>query len=173
MKFGRRRLIVVSAVVLCVAGAGVGGFVGYQKWRESQRFLPTSMAQQIHFAVFRPAHTARPADVKKTLNFQASSKFLTYKLQHDSGATLTITQQATPESFVDVPLAYDKLIESLQQYSAFDSVQGKVFLTHPPQLHGSQSAVMNAKGTLMFIYTTKELSDDAWRALFNSFIINT
>jgi hypothetical protein len=89
-----------------------------------------------------------------------------------SGKSLTFAEQSTPQNFVDIPQAYDKLIESLNSYSSFDSFYGKVDLTHPKELKGQQSAAMNSKGTLMFIHPTNgDLSTDQWKQLFNNLSI--
>jgi hypothetical protein len=69
---------------------------------------------------------------------------------------------------VDIPAAYTKLLSSLNQFDSFDSPNGTVALTHPKELNGAESAVMNAKGTLLFVRPNGNVSSDDWRRLFNN-----
>lgn len=80
---------------------------------------------------------------------------------------LTITQQATPSVFSDVPQYFPTLITRLNEYSSFGSIYGTVHLTKPKELNGQQQAVLNTSGTLMFVHPSHNLSDDTWRRFFN------
>jgi len=62
---------------------------------------------------------------------------------------------------------YDKVVTSMNGYGKFDCDSGTVHLTRPKDLAGKQAAVMNAKGTLMFVKPASDLSEDQWRKLFN------
>ncbi len=84
---------------------------------------------------------------------------------------MTITEQATPSGFTDIPQAYDKFINSLSGYFSFGSVNGTVNLVRPHNLNGEQAAVINDKGTLMFIHPMQDLPPDVWRQLFNNLTV--
>lgn len=155
------------SVVLVIVGLAVISGLGI--WRSGQRpALPSAVAEQLSFGVYFPTTKTTIARVDKhTISYQASSGLLGYTATLTDGTTVSVNQQATPESFVDIPQAYEKLVSSLQPYSSFDSINGKVSLTHPKELQGGQSAVMNAKGTLLFARPSKSLTNDQWRQLFN------
>ena len=159
---------IAAMVVLAIIVLTVGILFGYVQSQQIQQIIPTGIKKQINFLVLVPNKTAQVTIDKKSIKYDAKDKLLIYSTQMTNGIKLTISEQATPESFTDVPQVYDKLIESLFQYSAFDSVNGKVFLTHPKELKGGQSAVMNAKGTLMFVKPSKDIDIDTWRHFFNN-----
>ena len=157
----------LASLVLVVVGIAIIGGLGYQR-AASQPALPANISKQLSFGVYFPtANTAVATINKRSINYQASGGLLSYTAQLTDGTTVSVNQQATPESFVDIPQAYDKLVASLQPYTSFDSINGRVSLTYPKELKGSQSAVMNAKGTLLFARPSKSLSDKQWRQLFN------
>jgi hypothetical protein len=89
------------------------------------------------------------------------------------GDSVTVSEQASPESFTDVPQAYQKVVDGMNDYSDFDTGIGTVHLTRPASLHGKQAAVLNAKGTLMFAKPDHDLSIDRWRRFFNSFDVES
>ncbi|HEX3082173.1 MAG TPA: hypothetical protein VHQ86_02880 [Candidatus Saccharimonadia bacterium] len=85
---------------------------------------------------------------------------------------LTLSEQATPDPFNDIPDYYPKFVEQLQGYVTFDTPMGKVSLARPTQQHGAQVAIFNGKGTLMFVKPSKELSENEWRAFFAELVID-
>lgn len=160
----RTALVITVIVAAAIAGAViVQGIV-------SSRVLPPEISRQITYGVYYPQGDVVSVD-RSSIAFQADADLLTYKVALPEGGTLTVNQQPTPESFVDIPQAYDKLVTTLMPYASFDSLHGKVALTRPKELQGDQSAVMNAKGTLMFVRSSDQLSEDQWRRIFNSFEI--
>ena len=104
---------------------------------------------------------------RDSMNYDAKLKRLTYTAMV-FGVSVFVSEQSTPESFVDIPQAYDKLVNAMNEYQKFDTDVGTVHLTHPKELAGKQAGVMNAKGTLMFLKPDSDLSDDQWRKLFSS-----
>lgn len=163
-----KRWITVTSIVAVLIIMSVAGYFGYNRWRNSQKILPTTVKDQLTFPFYWPDKTAPLMIDKKTIKYDANSKAISYIAQTSDGAVLTISQQATPQSFTDVPQAYSKLVEILVQYGVFDSPNGTVYLTHPKQLKGGQTAVMNSKGTLVFVKPDKNLSDDTWHKVFNN-----
>jgi hypothetical protein len=115
-----------------------------------------------------------PATVKTgSIKYDAGTQVLTYIIA-DAGVPITISEQSTPQAFIDIPQSYATLINSLNNYASFDSLQGTVALTYPKELNGQQSAVMNTKGTLMFAHPTNgSLSENQWKNLFNSLEVIT
>lgn len=160
----------VASLILIVAGLVVIGGLGFWRVTTAKPTLPRAVAQQLSFGVYFPTTKSSLATIdNQTISYQAGGGLLSYTARLQDGTTISVNQQATPVSFVDIPQTYDKLVASLQPYSSFESINGKVALTHPKELSGSQSAVMNAKGTLLFARPSRSLSDTQWRQLFNGF----
>lgn len=133
--------------------------------------VPADIKKQTDFVIFYPAASSGAKINKTSFKYDSSSKVLSYLATRGSVA-LTFGEQSTPQGFVDIPQAYDKLIEELNGYASFDSYYGHVDLTHPKEFNGQQSAAMNTKGTLMFIHATQgSLSEDQWKNLFNNLTV--
>lgn len=165
----RRRYVSprLASLALVILGITLIGVLGYLR-SVSQPDLPSTVAKQLSFGVYFPATKTSLASIKQgTVQYQSNGGLFSYIATLKDGTTVSVNQQATPESFVDIPQAYDKLVSSLQPYNSFDSINGRVSLTHPKELKGSQSAIMNAKGTLLFAQPSKPLSNEQWRQLFN------
>jgi hypothetical protein len=79
-----------------------------------------------------------------------------------------LAEQAAPQSFTDVPQAYDALLNKLREYQDLNTSFGDVTLTRPVELNGGQSAVVNSKGTLIFAKPTRDLPDHQWQNIFNN-----
>jgi hypothetical protein len=87
-----------------------------------------------------------------------------------NGALITFSEQSSPSTFVNDTSLYPEFISKLNGINAFVSVNGTVNITHP---QGSQyeTAVMNAKGTLLFAQSTnKDISQSNWQLLFNNLL---
>ena len=107
-----------------------------------------------------------PASVK----YDASTKYLSYTASY-AATTLTASEQPTPETFIDIPQTYDKVILSMGTYKSFDVGVGTVHITKPQNTNSQQVGVINAKGTLMFVRASKDLTDDQWRLFFKTLAI--
>lgn len=108
--------------------------------------------------------------VPQTPSYDDKLKQITYTVQY-VGASIVVSEQPTPEAFVDVPAVYDKMVETMKTYASFDTDIGKVYLTKPDNLGGHQAAVINTKGTLLLAKTDRDLSDAQWRSLFARYIV--
>ena len=168
---GRTRQFRLSPRLTSVGLVIVGVIViaGLSVWQNATKpVLPDAVARQLSFGVYFPTTKLQDVSIdKRTISYQTSGGRLSYRAQLADGTTIDVNQQATPESFIDIPQTYEKLVTSLQPYSNFESINGRVSLTRPAELKGSQSAVMNAKGTLLFARPSKSLTNDQWRQLFN------
>jgi hypothetical protein len=156
-------------ISLLIIVAVVASVFGIRSWQQSKLFVPKDIKQQVTYTIFKPADTSNFVADKSTIKYDPKLKSLSYRaMQKGTASGLTFSFQEAPEVFADVPQAFSKFADDLHQYSSFDSIQGKVSLTKPPELQGGQSAVMNAKGTLMFIKPDKNLSDSDWKQLFSN-----
>ncbi|MDB5178429.1 MAG: hypothetical protein JWN01_372 [Patescibacteria group bacterium] len=129
--------------------------------------IPSSIKTQLTFPVFYPDPTTGYKIDPGSITYSARDKVLIFNVS-SSGNRIVFSEQGTPGPFNDVAGYYDKFIEKLGGYASFDSTNGKVSLAHPQELKGGQSAIMNAKGTLLFAHPDKDLSDDNWHKLFNA-----
>lgn len=159
-----RSQIIVSSIVVFSLLVGIIMLVGS---RHSPGLIPDNLKKQISFVLFLPSSSPEMNINTKSFRYDPVSKVFTFKMQYDH-STLTIAEQATPQNFIDIPQAYDKVMETLNEYASFNSYYDKVSLTRPKEFKGQQSAIMNSKGTLITAHPTKgELTEDQWKKLFN------
>ena len=162
--------VAISLGLLLGAGLLVSLYVLFVRQNTSNP-LPPAIKKQVSFVVFYPRPDPTITIDTKSFKYDSQAKLMSYVMTY-ANTPITIAEQATPQNFIDIPQAYDKLIESLSEYGSFQSYYDKVSLTRPKELNGNQSAVMNSKGTLVFAQPTKgELSEDQWKKLFNGFEI--
>ena len=166
------KLRMVPAIILgiCLIGIVIGVMVMWHQYHHNQ--IPNSISKQLDFLVLYPNSPERKITAEVgSYKYDKSSKLLTF-IVIDSGLNITISEQSTPQAFVDIPQSYTTLINSMNNYTSFDSLQGHVDLTMPKEFNGQQAAVMNTKGTLMFARPTNgKLTSDQWKSFFNSIII--
>ena len=132
--------------------------------------IPGSLKQQLTSTLIVPSHKQATID-RSSAKYDGSLKVLSFTVG-TAGHKLVMAEQPTPDQFVDVPQAFQKVLENMNEYDSFDSVMGTVHLTKPQSLHGGQTAVLNAKGTLLFATPAANLSTDQWRRFFNSFTVS-
>lgn len=171
-KTNNRRQLSLSLVLGLGIILGAGLLVGFYYifvYHPTPNLIPENLKKQLSFVVFYPA--ANPAIVvdANSFKYDSQAKLMSYVITYGK-TPITIAEQATPQNFIDIPPAYDKLVESLSEYASFQSYYDKVSLTHPKEFKGQQSAVMNSKGTLVFAHPTQgDLTEDQWKKLFNGF----
>jgi hypothetical protein len=167
-RLGNRQKIRLLPVIIVIVVLVVIGITFRIYWQNAHNPIPVSFRKEISFPVFYPSDKSSVTVNRSSFKYDSSNSVFIFTVT-DAGQSLTIAEQATPQSFVDVPQAYTTLVNSLNNYSSFDSLQGQVDLTYPKQFSGQQSAVMNAKGTLMFVHDTdKRLSNSQWQHIFNN-----
>lgn len=158
-------LLYVAIGLLIVATAGIAAV----RLRQPATIVTPQVASQLTSTLFVP-QVGDVAVVRATVKYDASLKVLSYVVRTD-GTVLTVSEQPTPDSFVDVPGVYTKTIEGMKGYQSFDSVQGHVDLTRPTTHGDKQTAVMNAKGTLLFVKADHDLTIDQWKQFFRALAI--
>lgn len=166
---GRNRLLVLGILIVGMVSFSIFFGLLFSRHRPSPANKMGELQayrQRVDFVLFAPTSTARESVKPHSIKLDAGSHFLSYVSEVGS-MQITVSMQPTPEGFVDVPQAFDKLVEKMNQYSVFESLNGKVYLTKPQELNGGQTAVMNAKGTLLFAKPIGDLTDDQWRSFFN------
>lgn len=165
--YARPWLLATIAAFLVIASS-FAGYVIYGHLNNSQPVLSQITNNKLTFPLFWPAKDSTITASKQSVKYDPSSKLISYNAINNNGVRLIITEQETPTSFSDIPQVFSKLVETMSQYGVFDSQNGTVYLTHPKELNGGQAAVMNSKGTLMFVKPITTLDDDSWKIFFNS-----
>lgn len=142
----------------------VAGSVAWSSFNRSAKpSLPLSITQQASFIGYVPS-SDWIVDSPAATYQNGVLTFTAYR----NGNTLTITEQATPPIFNDVPQYFSTLTDRLNRYSTIGTAIGQVHLTKPKELNGDQQAVLNSNGTLLFVHPKIGMSDDDWRRFFNS-----
>lgn len=157
-------LALITGVLMMAA---VGGLILHE--RSKNTLIPASVQEQISYGVYLP----EDSDIRiqpDSVEFEPQSKGISYVMQAaKTGDKYTVSQQATPEEFTDIPEYLPKLIERMGNYATIDTVLGKVYLTKKQEADSKQIAVMNEKGTLVFVQADRDLTNNEWRALFKNF----
>jgi hypothetical protein len=123
--------------------------------------VPNTISSQLTITLFVPqVHDIAAA--RATVKYDSSLQLLTFIVPMD-GTMLTVSEQPTA--------VYTKTIESMEGYETFDSAQGTVDLTRPTNNDNKQVAVMNTKGTLLFIKANRDLTTDQWKQFFHTLTI--
>lgn len=165
---GRWRLLAILGITLLVSS---GAVISYKILKKPPA-IPTAISTQLSYGAFIPAQGKPGSSLPQQVKYDSSQKLLTYNLDYEN-VNLIVSEQPTPESFSDVPQAYPALLDKLHQRDTIDTINGQLTITYPKELNGGQTAVMNSKGTLIFVRPNANLSTDQWRKFFNSLVINS
>jgi hypothetical protein len=133
--------------------------------------IPKNIQSQLDFTPYLIQPDTGVTIDKGSYKYDLSQKGLSFIATGKDFGKLTVSEQATPQQFIDIPEVYSKLVDKLNRYGAFDNDMGTVYLTRPDDQRTGQTAVINSKGVLMFVRSSKNLSDDQWRKLFGSFVL--
>lgn len=138
-------------------------------WKRSTTIVPPSIANQASFVIFYPANGSQITIQKTSFKYDNTNKQVSFIVAYQ-GQSITFGEQSSPDSFSDDQNFYPQFIQSLNGYSTFSSANGSVDLTKPTETN-HETGVMNSKGTLLFAQdTTGNLSENAWKQLFNALI---
>lgn len=128
--------------------------------------VPTSTLKLLDFPLYYPQ---KPWHVDLgSVHYDTQAKIISMRAVGPSD-TVSITEQAAPSQFTDIPQYLPALLAKLNSYSSFASIPGTVYLTHPTELKGSQSAILASNGTLLIANPTHDMTDQAWRQFFKTF----
>ncbi len=129
--------------------------------------VPALIKNQVSSTILVPIDDVIKVD-KDSYKYNDSQKLLSFTARYENNV-LTITEQPTPESFTDIPQAFDSLVSQMGEYSKFDTAIGTVHLTSPQNQQNIQIAVLNTKGTLTFVKSESKLEKDEWNDFLNAF----
>jgi hypothetical protein len=164
-RWSYKKLAISAVIVLVIISAAFA--VGYYLWPKP--ILPSSVTKQVNFTVFVPNEKVTVVN-KNSAKYDEKLKLLSYDIVANN-IKIVISLQPTPESFTEIPEAYDRVVASMNEYAKFENNLGVVRLTRPTDLDGKQVAVLNAKGTLAFIKPESDLTDDEWKDFFNNLVV--
>jgi hypothetical protein len=154
--------LVGALVIILIAAIGILISVIFNQ--SSQ--IPSSVQKQISFIIFYPDISTAVVQ-KNTVKYDKSNKFLNFIVKYNQ-YYLTFSEQTTPSEFNYDSNIYPEFVQKLNSYDSFGSVDGTVYLTHPNSAN-YETAIMNAKGTLLFAKTDNGLMDvTKWQTLFNT-----
>ncbi len=165
-----RKWFVIFGGVLAIAGLSTASLVIF-KAKQPGAFISSDIKSRLNFATVLVA--PNQSDIianRESVKYDQSIKLLSYKVLFKGNDT-TVSIQPTPDGFSDTPQVFAAFIEKLRGYDSFDSKNGTVHLTHPVELKGGQTAVMNSKGVLFFAKPTNDLSLEDWKTFFNNLTI--
>ena len=155
-----------AVIALLVAGLVIAliSIAGYLLWPKP--ILPQAVTKQATFTVYVPS-SQEVKIAPDTAKYDKDLKLLSYNVSIN-GINSVMSMQPVPESFTDIPQYYDKVVAKMNEYTKFESINGTVYLTRPTDMGGKQLAVMNTKGTLLFVRPDNDLTDDQWRLFFKN-----
>ncbi len=130
--------------------------------------LPRDIKNQISYKAVYP--TAKTGTVKSGYQYQANQKTLSFTVKSPN-TKLVFTEQPAPQALGSGNQIYYQAL-GLHPYAQFQSKLGPVALVKYYQSGNlapfGQSAVLVAHGTLIFIHSEKNLTNDQWKDLINS-----
>ena len=152
----------ISVIVVVVAIAAILYY-----FLRPQSVIPSATKAQLTSPLLMPTDQTVAVIDRTSVKYDPKIKMLTYDVQFED-IKVVISEQPTPESFIDIPDVYTKMLESMNEYKKFELAIGVIHLTRPTDLKGKQSAVVNSKGTLLFASPKEDLTEDQWRRFFRT-----
>lgn len=130
-------------------------------------FLPDPIGQEVSFTVFHPSSASPVAVDRSTIAYDHTNKYLKFSGTFQ-GEQLTFSEQGTPQQYSDIPETFTRQMEQWHESATLDVAIGQVHLTRPE--NKAYVAVVNERGTLMFVSSPQNLSQDAWRLIFKTIV---
>ena len=131
----------------------------------SRGFVSKKLNDQISFSVMHPGSNSRVRTDKSSITYDPAQKYITYTGKYNS-QPLTISEQSTPQQYIDIPEAFARQMDQWHESSTFISSVGTVHITRPE--HKTYTAVLNERGTLVFVTSITPISNEDWRQIFRS-----
>jgi uncharacterized protein YcnI len=129
--------------------------------------LAPAVAKQVSFISYYPAQPW--TSHLQQASYNTSANVLTI-VANQGAKRVTLNEQATPDQFNDIPNYYSTLLTKLNKYQTLSTAAGQVYLVHPFELKGKQTAILNTNGTLIFAEPNADFDDSTWRRLFNNLL---
>lgn len=160
---------IVIALIIALFGIGVA----YLIIGLPSSDFPKDIKRQIDFPLYYPKGNITPLAVdRKTIKLiddpkQKNQPVISFVLA-SSDNKVTISEQQTPD-LISEQLGLDKLASTMNVYKEAITSIGRIELTRPKELNGSQTAVAVPNfTTLIFARPEHDLDERQWRQIFNS-----
>jgi hypothetical protein len=170
----RKNAPIIVVGVLVVIAASITAVLIFHPFNKLA-VLPRQITDAANFNLYVPAQDSDGSDkstwglIHESASFDKTSGVVSTSYKQAANKTIVVvTQQASPDVFSDVPQQYSRVLSSLNEYAELQTSFGAVALTHPKELNGSQSAVANKAGTLLFAKPSADLSNDQWKQFFET-----
>jgi hypothetical protein len=166
---GKIKLVVILGLTLVVV-LGSAGYIYTLLRNKNESAIPNSIIQRVGFNVYAPVLPKQSWFVEPgSSSYSPSSGVLTLHFQQlGSSLSMVVTEQGQPDTFNDIAGYYEQLLQDLNQYDIIQVGLGTFTLTHPTELHGSQTAVGDIDSTLLFAHPSQNMSDSQWTDFFNT-----
>ena len=159
-RFGSRRVWLTVAIVAAVLiiGGGAGLFVTSR----NRQPIPAGISKQLSFSPFVLAKSRAGGATAGSYKYDKSQGVFSFVLMLPNKHAFTVSEQASPQNFSEIPGLYTKLLDGLNQFDTVSTFNGTLTLTRPGG--NAEAGVLNDKGVLMFIRTTaKQVGKDEWK----------
>ncbi len=157
----RTPIIIALLSLLIVIGVTV---TIWQIRRQPQPVLP-SIASQLQFSPFVVTHSGGSSVVSQ--KYDKDSQVYFFVMKTSRGDEFTVSEQASPVNFSEIPDLYTKLLDGMHKYDTVETANGTVNLVQPKP--GQSEAVMNERGVLMFIHSDlANVSKSTWKQAVES-----
>ncbi|HXY17824.1 MAG TPA: hypothetical protein VEH48_00155 [Candidatus Nitrosopolaris sp.] len=160
-----RRSLPKWSLLILVIFLATSGFLAWRFW--PRPLISPAEKQKISFLIFVPSSPYQV--VRKTVAYDSQKKILTYQAKDSTGSSVfVVTEQTEPDLLsLGGQDFYNKFVGALGDYDDIDTAAGPVSLTRPSKL-GSQTAVLVAQNTLVFVRPNHNLDENDWQGFFNT-----
>jgi len=155
------RLMSALLIIICL------GIVGYILFGIKRTIVvPKTITASVQFPIFYPEPSKQITIKQDSFKYDKSMGQVSFIVSFENDKVI-FAEQSSPDSFSASPTFYTAFVQKLNGYATFDSVDGRVDLTLPTETH-EETAIMNARGTLLFASTASTINETNWKLVFNT-----
>lgn len=133
--------------------------------------LPVTILNKLDFAPFlvEDSQSTITADAS-SFTYSADQRGLVFHIAGRDQGKLVVSEQASPQEFTTPQSnAYAQLLSSMNKVSEIPSSPAPIYITRPGGQARGQTAVANVMGVLLFVQSSRDLSDDQWQQVLDVF----
>ena len=170
----RKRWVIIIASIVAVALLVAAGFWLARITKPTTSSLPADIASKLNFS---PLVVEATSSAPQTRDYKLSTSeegvlLLSFIIQLENGRTVTVSEYPQPSQFSDVPDFKDKFLENvIQKSTSVSTAGGVIILGRMAKQENKQMAVMLERGLVVFLVPSAELSEDEWRTIGDSFVL--
>jgi hypothetical protein len=144
-------------------------------WPKAPSPVPKSVRSQAGFAIIYPDPRSY-ATTPSAWRYTTSNSTVQFTVTKDGGS-IAFTEEETPLAYQNDAAAYNRFIGGLRPSANFNVPLGTVsianFVTAGDYQIVGKTGILNTQGTLVLAHPDTSLSDDQWRALFQSLQVDS